>query len=196
MYILDRPDNDEDSNAFSKTGALTIKSGSSSSGGLVAALGISRDNSIDSDGALDTDDLSRNSSSSTGSLSRELDEAQQHNKLPDHPPAHIGLPPPHVNSDVPGQVYLMPNSQTAHNDCKLPFEQPYPGHPLHQHTIQGNIRTREEQRKIIENRPQDLETLLQQLDLSKYFHVFQDQDVDLAVFLSLTDNDLKEIGIK
>ncbi|XP_050416603.2 ankyrin repeat and SAM domain-containing protein 3 [Patella vulgata] len=42
-------ENEEDSNAFSKTGAITIKSSSSSSGGLVAALGLSRDNSLESD---------------------------------------------------------------------------------------------------------------------------------------------------
>ncbi len=40
-------DND-DRNAFSQTGALTIKSSSSSSGGLVAAFGISRENSVES----------------------------------------------------------------------------------------------------------------------------------------------------
>ena len=42
-------DPDDDGNAFSKTGALTIKSSSGSSGGLITALGLSRDNSIDSD---------------------------------------------------------------------------------------------------------------------------------------------------
>ncbi|KAK7105889.1 hypothetical protein V1264_017212 [Littorina saxatilis] len=42
----------------------------------------------------------------------------------------------------------------------------------------------------------DLETVLQQLGLTKYLSVFEEQDVDLQVFLSLTDNDLKEIGIK
>ncbi|KAJ8322386.1 hypothetical protein KUTeg_000857 [Tegillarca granosa] len=41
-------DGDEDGNAFSKTGALTIKSSSGSSGGLVAAFGLNRDNSVDS----------------------------------------------------------------------------------------------------------------------------------------------------
>lgn len=40
---------EDDSNAFSKTGALTIKSSSGSSGGLAAAFGIRREDSLDSD---------------------------------------------------------------------------------------------------------------------------------------------------
>ena len=43
---------------------------------------------------------------------------------------------------------------------------------------------------------QDLRSLLGQLGLTKYLPNFEDQDVDLQVFLSLTDNDLKELGIK
>ena len=38
--------------------------------------------------------------------------------------------------------------------------------------------------------------MLDQLGLTKYLPIFEEQDVDLQVFLSLTDNDLKEIGIK
>lgn len=41
-----------------------------------------------------------------------------------------------------------------------------------------------------------LEAVLEQLGLGKYAPIFSEQDVDLQVFLSLTDNDLKEIGIK
>lgn len=42
----------------------------------------------------------------------------------------------------------------------------------------------------------DLQSLLKELNLSKYFPVFEEQDVDLRVFLTLTDSDLKEVGIK
>ena len=42
----------------------------------------------------------------------------------------------------------------------------------------------------------DLPAMLEQLGLTKYLPIFEEQDVDLQVFLSLTDNDLKEIGIK
>ncbi|XP_023215272.1 protein bicaudal C homolog 1-like isoform X1 [Centruroides sculpturatus] len=41
-----------------------------------------------------------------------------------------------------------------------------------------------------------LSSLLERLDLSKYYHVFEDQDIDLDTFLTLTDKDLKDIGIK
>ncbi|XP_052805036.1 ankyrin repeat and SAM domain-containing protein 3-like [Mya arenaria] len=44
--------------------------------------------------------------------------------------------------------------------------------------------------------PRDLAALLEDLGLSKYVPTFEEQDVDLQVFLSLNDNDLKEIGIK
>ena len=44
--------------------------------------------------------------------------------------------------------------------------------------------------------PRDLAQMLSDLGLSKYLDKFEEQDVDLQVFLSLTDNDLKEIGIK
>ncbi|GFN80886.1 ankyrin repeat and sam domain-containing protein 3 [Plakobranchus ocellatus] len=44
--------------------------------------------------------------------------------------------------------------------------------------------------------PQDIKDMLSQLGLLKYLDKFEEQDVDLQVFLSLTDNDLKELGIK
>lgn len=48
----------------------------------------------------------------------------------------------------------------------------------------------------VKDTPPDLPTMLDQLGLTKYLPIFEEQDVDLQVFLSLTDNDLKEIGIK
>ena len=54
---------EDDSNAFSKTGAITIKSSSSSSGGLIAALGLSRDGSIDSDDQNETNESKQTSKS-------------------------------------------------------------------------------------------------------------------------------------
>lgn len=44
--------------------------------------------------------------------------------------------------------------------------------------------------------PMNLHQLLVELGLAKYSPIFEEQDVDLAVFLTLTDNDLKEIGVK
>lgn len=42
---------------------------------------------------------------------------------------------------------------------------------------------------------QDLAALLEQIGCLKYLHVFEEQDVDLRIFLTLTESDLKEIGI-
>lgn len=42
----------------------------------------------------------------------------------------------------------------------------------------------------------DLNTLLSEIGLAKYASVFEEQDVDFEMFLTLSDNDLKEIGIK
>ncbi|XP_062999248.1 ankyrin repeat and SAM domain-containing protein 3 [Elgaria multicarinata webbii] len=43
--------------------------------------------------------------------------------------------------------------------------------------------------------PQDLATFLEQIGCLKYLQVFEEQDVDLRTFLTLTESDLKEIGI-
>lgn len=42
---------------------------------------------------------------------------------------------------------------------------------------------------------QDLAALLEQIGCLKYLQVFEEQDVDLRIFLTLTESDLKEIGI-
>ncbi|XP_030433700.1 ankyrin repeat and SAM domain-containing protein 3 isoform X2 [Gopherus evgoodei] len=43
--------------------------------------------------------------------------------------------------------------------------------------------------------PQDLATFLKQIGCLKYLQVFEEQDIDLRIFLTLTESDLKEIGI-
>ncbi|KAG8506477.1 Ankyrin repeat and SAM domain-containing protein 3, partial [Galemys pyrenaicus] len=43
--------------------------------------------------------------------------------------------------------------------------------------------------------PQDLAALLEQIGCLKYLPLFEEQDVDLRIFLTLTESDLKEIGI-
>lgn len=59
-----------------------------------------------------------------------------------------------------------------------------------------HLRLQQEQARQQQGQPGDLATLLDQIGLGKYFSEFEKEDVDLQVFLSLTDNDLKEIGIK
>ncbi|XP_031560674.1 protein bicaudal C homolog 1-like isoform X2 [Actinia tenebrosa] len=41
----------------------------------------------------------------------------------------------------------------------------------------------------------DLEKLLEKLGLMKYYNIFQEQEVDWQTFLTLTDDDLKELGV-
>ncbi|XP_053551243.1 ankyrin repeat and SAM domain-containing protein 3 isoform X2 [Bombina bombina] len=43
--------------------------------------------------------------------------------------------------------------------------------------------------------PKDLAEMLDQIGCSKYLPVFQEQDVNLRIFLTLTESDLKEVGI-
>lgn len=42
----------------------------------------------------------------------------------------------------------------------------------------------------------DLKSFLERIGLTKYSHVFEEQDVDFPIFLTLSDEDLQEIGIK
>ncbi|KAK3852870.1 hypothetical protein Pcinc_040555 [Petrolisthes cinctipes] len=61
------------------------------------------------------------------------------------------------------------------------------------------LRTRPNSAPSVDNasvQPTNLETLLNQIGLSSYMSVFQEQDVDLQIFLTLTDQDLKECGIQ
>ncbi|XP_070617103.1 ankyrin repeat and SAM domain-containing protein 3 [Erythrolamprus reginae] len=43
--------------------------------------------------------------------------------------------------------------------------------------------------------PQDLANFLDQIGCLKYLQIFEEQDIDLRIFLTLTESDLKEIGI-
>ena len=43
--------------------------------------------------------------------------------------------------------------------------------------------------------PQDLAAFLEQMGFSKYLPLLEEQDIDLRIFLTLTENDLKEVGI-
>lgn len=43
--------------------------------------------------------------------------------------------------------------------------------------------------------PNDLSQVLEEIGCTKYLPLFKDQDVDLRIFLTLTESDLKEIGV-
>lgn len=146
---------DEDGSAFTKTCALTIKSSSGSSGGLVAALGLSSSD----------------------------DETPK--RPPRFPPGYRGSPMSSVNPDP---------SLQRHQPAPLSSE-PTGGLSSSDHKSLSAASLLEQQ-QMLAQRPKDLMSLLEELGLSKYLTVFEEQDVDLQVFLSLTDNDLKEVGIK
>jgi len=78
------------------------------------------------------------------------------------------------------QQHLSP-SQPYHQQQHLHHHHPPPHPPPHPQT---------------QLRPKmDLTTLLNSLGLQKYIAVFEELEVDLPVFLTLTDNDLRECGI-
>lgn len=53
----------------------------------------------------------------------------------------------------------------------------------------------EDVNKFVLSELQDLATFLEEIGCLKYLQVFEEQDVDLRIFLTLTESDLKEIGI-
>lgn len=42
----------------------------------------------------------------------------------------------------------------------------------------------------------DLFSLLKDLQLTKYYHIFENHEIDLSTFWLLSDDDLQEIGIQ
>ncbi|XP_064604738.1 ankyrin repeat and SAM domain-containing protein 3-like isoform X2 [Liolophura sinensis] len=288
----DSLDNDEDWNSFSKTGALTIKSNSSSSGGLAAALGISRDNSLDSnedipgevpppqqpvldrqqteqlsdnlpcqrtpaDGANGQDDCSTQSHisaqdrshfpSQTTSESVQWSRAPQDYSLFSQSPnalltnnhgstvnrrdgANTTVSAPLSEATLPSDIWRMqinplPTSSSAPSKQSIsdvmhdvrPFSNvstvTADVRPVQQ-AGRANLRVtiaqmptfhpRTGQDNLVRNvtlhqddgRPKDLSALLEQIGMSQYKKTFYQQDVDLQVFLSLTENDLKELGVQ
>ena len=52
-----------------------------------------------------------------------------------------------------------------------------------------------QQQRLTDSQGQNLTQLLKQLGLEKYDQVFRDNEIDLPLFLTLTDAELKEVGI-
>lgn len=189
--LLDSLDNDEDCNVFTQTGALTIRSSSSSSSGLAAALKICQE--VSSDGLADVD--------------ADQNSAATH----DHSDTKVKGDLQCVQSDTqevarPASFCLqqwtgVTRGHTEKTEC-LGNNAGTIGLGVDRDTLVSlnpkNLTSRAyvEQCQMLQQRPQTLPELLQDLNLSKYLPVFEEQDVDLQVFLTLTDNDLHEIGIK
>ena len=63
--------------------------------------------------------------------------------------------------------------------------------PLSCNEVKCNKNAREHLRNV----PIDLQILLEQLDLTSYLTLFEKKGLDLQHFLTLTDQDLKEVGV-
>ena len=184
--VVSDAEHEKDGTAFSKTGALTIKSSSGSSGGLVAALGLSRRNSSDS---------GNDERSSDGNAHGSID-------VPNQSPTNDNARSPET-----GRCGVSCDGVTRKCQAGDAMDQ----NDLVKHWQENHFgsdgKTREvpctatecstrDARPGLMSTPEDIGTLLRQVGLSKYLGTFQEQDVDLQVFLSLTDNDLKEVGIR
>ncbi|RUS86667.1 hypothetical protein EGW08_005541 [Elysia chlorotica] len=113
-------------------------------------------------------------------------------QAPVHPsvrmPPPLGQPPP-----LPALPHLPPDSAAASSPSVI-----IPGHFTSQPISAPQVLNTAPQSSVVAHTdgPADLKDMLNQLGLLKYLDKFEEQDVDLQVFLSLTDNDLKELGIK
>ncbi|XP_013420925.1 ankyrin repeat and SAM domain-containing protein 3 isoform X1 [Lingula anatina] len=190
-------DGDDKADVFSATGALTIKSSSGSSGGLAQAFGLSREDSTDSG----SEDLGQGHQC-------HKDKGQSQKPEEDHHGHHESK---HVKSsqEQDGEVVNQNGGNCSSQEKGEPsgiaryFQEPQvsrSGEPSPGNDFDflcgvpppgGVLPGRDSN-----NRARDLKTFLEELQLSKYLKVLEDEDVDLQVFLSLTDNDLKEVGIK
>lgn len=182
FLALDSVENDDDCNGFSQTGALTIRSSSSSSSELAAAFKICHSaegtncTTVGQETITDSvvtvqSDFSHNKSSLCGIES-----------LP------ISSQAVFVSCDTDA---LAANTNTTAVGLGVDRDALV---TLNPHSLSRQART--EQFRMLHTRPQNLAELLEELSLMKYLPIFEEQDVDLQVFLTLTDNDLHEIGIK
>ncbi|KAL4229131.1 Ankyrin repeat and SAM domain-containing protein 3 [Mactra antiquata] len=101
----------------------------------------------------------------------------------------VQAPPPGFNATTPPSYHMYPHQ----NPSLTTLYPPPSSHTTSEDHSSSNIVFLDKMKDCM---PLDLSSLLEQLGLSKYMTTFEEQDVDLQVFLSLTDNDLKEIGIK
>ena len=109
-------------------------------------------------------------------------------RMPVSLPLQLGQPPP-----LPALTHLPPHSAAASSPSVI-----IPGHISSQPISTPQVLNPTIESSVMDGSdgPRDLKDMLTQLGLLKYLTKFEEQDVDLQVFLSLTDNDLKELGIK
>ncbi|XP_041470714.1 ankyrin repeat and SAM domain-containing protein 3-like isoform X1 [Lytechinus variegatus] len=211
--------------AFCVSGALTIRSSnsscsSSSGGGLAGALGVSCDASLSSneDSSLSRSDLMDGKNPRThqgvdpndlvagiskigltqtqqGRTEEYVNQLQQHQS---HQQLHVGW-----NLGANLQIYPSdhgPHHPTPHQPTTF-NPPPAIGYTSTVHPLQGSDPSPKDQADEVDPPKarypfNDLRELLESLGLIKYLHIFEEQEIDLRVFLTLTDCDLKEVGIK
>ncbi|XP_064651001.1 ankyrin repeat and SAM domain-containing protein 3-like [Lineus longissimus] len=199
---------DDIDDAFSKTGALTIKSSSSSSGGLVAALGIHKEESPESNDSSAPELPEKNTLDPIPAEERKPkapmvrspnrhDRALRHQRSREwrrkdtRPNNHEVGSGDRSNQEVNhSSLQTLPSQQPPHQTSASSYPQRdrvTPSVPPGLSPLSNNHN--------LDDLP-TLDDLLTQLGLTKYIPLFQEQDVDLQVFMSLTDNDLKEVGVK
>lgn len=164
-------DYDDEPDAFSKPDAVTVKSGSSSGSELMNALRLSRHNSSDSG--------HRSDEPSTASAP-ELPAYQLNSSLQAYPMRAVVR-----DSNSSAAVRGGGPAVDSNTNSKAVTTQ----------DVSGGI-AGESSDDLTAAPPTDLASVLQELGLSKYLDLLEAQDIDLQVFLTLTDNDLKEIGVK
>ncbi|XP_011660395.2 ankyrin repeat and SAM domain-containing protein 3 isoform X3 [Strongylocentrotus purpuratus] len=213
----------EDS-AFCVSGALTIRSSnsscsSSSAGGLAGALGVSCDASLSSNegSSLDRSDLVQervfqrphqgvDPNDLVAGISRiGLSQAQQGrtedyvNHLQQHQSQQQQL---HVGWNLGANLQIYPSDPDPHRLAPAPLHQPPAiGYTSTVHPLQaGDPNSKGHDIQVNPEKVgfpfSGLKELLESLSLIKYLHIFEEQEIDLRVFLTLTDSDLREVGIK
>ncbi|XP_071498180.1 ankyrin repeat and SAM domain-containing protein 3-like [Diadema antillarum] len=211
--------------AFCVSGALTIRSSnsslsSSSAGGLAGALGVSCDASLSSNDAgspgseepdvrpksggthqgVDPNELaaqiskiSIDGSGDASSSDQDLFGSLNH----DRPQQQVSL---HVGWNLGANLQIYPNDPAPPHPPHPQGPQPAIGYTSTVSPLQPDL-SRGEGSEVMEEKVTsypftDLAGLLGSLGLTKYLHIFEEQEIDLRVFLTLTDSDLKEVGIR
>ncbi len=176
-YVDSSLEYDDEPDAFSKPDVVTVKSGSSSCSELINALRLSRHNSTDSD--------------------HKSDSGPELCLPPQQPPVNAAVNV-NDNANIVCQVSAAVSTNSSSNTNESQQKNQSSQSPAVDNKPISEARAGEP--VVLQSSgagaPTDLASVLEDLGLSKYLSLLEGQDIDLQVFLTLTDNDLKEIGVK
>ena len=109
----------------------------------------------------------------------------------------------HVGWNLGANLHIYPTDPAVGQPPPTATHPPHPPigytstvHPLEENDLAKGHQGSEVKEEEAGQPFRDLRELLGSLGLTKYLHVFEEQEIDLRVFLTLTDSDLKEVGIK